>query len=225
MRTGSKEHNIWFAQRAQDKGLSWKPYEGLFQTVFSDIPPLLPCATEESLYRAIGFDYIDPVNRESTWLTSSKGYWWPGACTAMLWDSTDRALRLRVLSQAVGRPLTSASDLKSQTDWDHVKSHLLALSQPANVNDQVRIANQPRTRLLYSIRSFGFSDAYISAVSADRYGTKAWETLTLDQLGGRGQLRDILANRARAQKARQVKAPVPAPPSILTSAARAEPPN
>jgi DNA polymerase/3'-5' exonuclease PolX len=72
MRTGSKEHNIWFAQRAQDKGLSWKPYEGLFQTVFSDIPPLLPCATEESLYRAIGFDYIDPVNRESTWLTSSK---------------------------------------------------------------------------------------------------------------------------------------------------------
>jgi hypothetical protein len=140
------------------------------------------------------------------------GYWWPGACTAMLWDSTDRALRLRVLSQAVGRPLTSASDLKSQTDWDHVKSHLLALSQPANVNDQVRIANQPRTRLLYAIRNSGFARLYIMSICEDRFGLgrstaeEPWENLSLVQLE---QLRNTLTHRARAKqkKAMSISSP------------------
>ena len=55
-------------------------------------------------------------------------YWWPAACRAQGWDKDDRDLRLRVLSDAVKRPLESASDLDNRGDIDDVKSHLQALT-------------------------------------------------------------------------------------------------
>ena len=50
--------------------------------------------------------------------------WWPEACRAQGWRVNDRALRLRVLSDAVGRPITSANQLNTKADVDSVIAHL-----------------------------------------------------------------------------------------------------
>lgn len=49
---------------------------------------------------------------------------WPRACQAQGWRAGERALRLRVLGEAVGRSLASASELNSTDDYDAVKAHL-----------------------------------------------------------------------------------------------------
>lgn len=54
--------------------------------------------------------------------------WWPAACRAQGWNSSDRDLRLRTLGEAVGRELESASDLNSTGDIDRVKAHLGGLA-------------------------------------------------------------------------------------------------
>jgi DNA polymerase/3'-5' exonuclease PolX len=71
-RTGSKEHNIWLAQRAKDRGCHWNPYSGLQYLGRSgehnlDNPPTRT-ATEEAFYKVLGLPEIAPENRESTWL-------------------------------------------------------------------------------------------------------------------------------------------------------------
>lgn len=73
MRTGSKEHNIWFAERAQSRGLKWAPYSGLRRDRGGNPngpfnPETLPAATEADLYTALGLELIDPVNRERDWI-------------------------------------------------------------------------------------------------------------------------------------------------------------
>lgn len=60
--------------------------------------------------------------------TTLMGYWWPAAAAAQGWDKNDRAKRLAVLSQAVNRPLSSASDLDNRADIDAVKAHLKSLT-------------------------------------------------------------------------------------------------
>lgn len=61
---------------------------------------------------------------------------WPNACQAQKWNRNDRELRLRVLSQAVGRPLKSASDINERDEFDAVKRHLLTLAD--NVSGAMR---------------------------------------------------------------------------------------
>jgi len=59
-RTGSKEHNILLAQRAQDLGTKWNPYEG----VFRDRGGAATAATEEQVYEALQLPFIEPRDRE-----------------------------------------------------------------------------------------------------------------------------------------------------------------
>lgn len=86
MRTGSKEHNIWFASRAHDHGFHWFPYYGLVRLdkvrghaaapgeVF--MPGelayqkglIFPTGSETELYGLLQLKYIDPPNREQPWL-------------------------------------------------------------------------------------------------------------------------------------------------------------
>lgn len=69
MRTGSREHNIWIAQRAQDHGLHWNCYEGLSHRVaFTSREHLLPTPTEEAIYKALNLPFIDPTHREIQYL-------------------------------------------------------------------------------------------------------------------------------------------------------------
>ncbi len=135
--------------------------------------------------------------------------WWPKACAAQHWNTNDRELRLQILSQAVHRELSSASDLNNTTDIDAVKAHLFALFHAADLDTQVDIANQPRTRLIYAIEHSTFHPNYIVAISRNRFGTDDWQSLPDAQLV---QLRNTLTNRARAQRAR---ASVPVAAGIL----------
>lgn len=66
-RTGSKEHNIWLADRAAARSLHWNPYEGLSPMRASQ-GPVPPAKDEADIYQALGLDYIDPVNREPAWI-------------------------------------------------------------------------------------------------------------------------------------------------------------
>jgi hypothetical protein len=123
--------------------------------------------------------------------------WWPDACAAAGWNPADRERRLEVLSDAVQRSLKSANDLNHTTDIDKVKSHLLAISQPDNLRDQVAIANMEKTRLLHAIRSFSFHHNYVATISANKFGVPEIESLTVPQLI---QLRNTMAARSSAKR-------------------------
>lgn len=53
---------------------------------------------------------------------------WTIACRAQGWDKNDRDLRLRVISQAVGRWVKSMTELNNTSDIDAVYAHLGMLS-------------------------------------------------------------------------------------------------
>ena len=57
---------------------------------------------------------------------------WPRACRAQHWNPNDRPLRLRVISQAVGRWIKSMNDLNNTTDIDAVYAHLGMLADNVN---------------------------------------------------------------------------------------------
>lgn len=121
---------------------------------------------------------------------------WPAAAAALGCSKEDRERRLAEISAALGRPVASAGDIKTNVDFDRVKSHLLAISQPSNLDAQMRQANMSRTRLLVGIRKRG-AEGYIVALSRDKFGTAAWVNLPEFQLI---QLRDTLAARASAKR-------------------------
>jgi DNA polymerase/3'-5' exonuclease PolX len=84
-RTGSREHNIWFATRLTERNMHWFPYEGIV-TLDSlraeKINPyapgaadraveknlILPAGTESDLYGYAGLELIAPEHRELAWL-------------------------------------------------------------------------------------------------------------------------------------------------------------
>jgi DNA polymerase (family 10) len=59
-RTGSKEHNIFLAQRAQELGLKWETMRGIVNAEGK----ILAGATEESIFEALNMDWVPPVLRE-----------------------------------------------------------------------------------------------------------------------------------------------------------------
>lgn len=82
-RTGSKEHNVWFAARAKRQGLHWQPYEGLARCLSTvqtaeggqetNLGPVVASATEADLYTALGLPFIPPEQREIGWLVEHFG--------------------------------------------------------------------------------------------------------------------------------------------------------
>lgn len=112
---------------------------------------------------------------------------WPRACKAQGWRAGDRNLRLRVLGEAVGRPLASASDLNSTTDFDAVKAHLGMLCDniAATVetdNPEIGRARRLRAvirRQLADLRAYHDNpDALLAKLIQDKFGS-GW---SLDEL-------------------------------------------
>lgn len=68
-RTGSKEHNIWLAERAQTRDCIWRTYEGLEGTTHG-FPngEIMRFKTETEIYAALGLELIAPKNREAAWI-------------------------------------------------------------------------------------------------------------------------------------------------------------
>lgn len=54
-RTGSKEHNIWLAQRAGQRGLGWHPHRGVLRE-----GSIIASRTEAEVYAALGLRWIPP---------------------------------------------------------------------------------------------------------------------------------------------------------------------
>jgi DNA polymerase (family 10) len=63
--TGSKEHNIVMRQRAIERGLRLNEY-GLFRSKTETRDPalLVPCKTEEEIFRKLDLEYVEPEMRE-----------------------------------------------------------------------------------------------------------------------------------------------------------------
>lgn len=71
-RTGSKEHNIWFAERAKSMRLHWTPNRGVFPLsgAIGSRRLVLSAEDEIALYRHLGLHYMAPENRELTWINA-----------------------------------------------------------------------------------------------------------------------------------------------------------
>lgn len=69
-RTGSMAHNIRLAQRAQQLGLHWNPYEGVFETELGtdgaavSVGAPIACETEAAIFKALEMDFVPPEKRE-----------------------------------------------------------------------------------------------------------------------------------------------------------------
>lgn len=57
--TGSKNHNVWIAQRAARLGLHFNPFVGLERN-----GQIVAGETEEEIFKALETDFIDPKRRE-----------------------------------------------------------------------------------------------------------------------------------------------------------------
>lgn len=53
---------------------------------------------------------------------------WPGACRWQGWPPNDRARRLAEIGRALGRPVASSNEVRTNDDFDRVKKHLLTLA-------------------------------------------------------------------------------------------------
>jgi hypothetical protein len=111
----------------------------------------------------------------------------------------------------------------TNADLDKVLAAFRAISDPANVQAQLRQIDQPRTRLLYAINRLSAQlsvqlagpdsqpstlnpqlGGYASAISLDKFGTSDLTTLAEPQLE---QLRNTLASRLTVKKTRAKKPP------------------
>jgi hypothetical protein len=147
---------------------------------------------------------------------------WPRACRAQGWDRNDRPLRLRVISQAIGRWIKSMNDLNNTTDIDAVYAHLgllsdnVALTRETLPAEPMTVAagrgptiTKPATagerrRILYLIRQHAAplgGEPYIRQIVRCNLGlAQAWSTL--DDLSTQ-QLHQLMTTLARCSNRKQ----------------------
>ena len=89
----------------------------------------------------------------------------------------------------------SSKDFTNE-DFDRVLAEFRAISQPDNLAAQLRQQDQPRRRLLYTIRRLA-PEPYWRAIAQDKFGTADETRLDLEQLR---QLRITLAARSRSRR-------------------------
>lgn len=78
---------------------------------------------------------------------------WTRACRANNWDKNDRALRLEILSKAVGRPIASTSELNSTDDTDRVFAFLKSAADDLTATRDMDDPDAGRKRrLVHKIR-------------------------------------------------------------------------
>lgn len=125
--------------------------------------------------------YFDPATRRNY-----SGGLWGMACDAMGWPKGDKPFRIQKLSEILGREISSASEIGRIKEFSKVKGDLLALAQPANLNAQKNIVDQPLIVLRFSIRltieRAGLSDAYWQKICRDKFGMADIDMLNETQL-------------------------------------------
>jgi hypothetical protein len=117
---------------------------------------------------------------------------WPRACEAQGWRAGDRGLRLQVFGAAVGRPLGSASELNSTSDYDAVKAHLGMLCDNVTATIETDHPEIGRARRLRAVIRRQLADlrayhenppALLAKLIQDKFGS-GWslEELTADPI-------------------------------------------
>lgn len=118
--------------------------------------------------------------------------WWPKACRAQGWKEKDRALRLRVLGEAVKRRIDSATELDTREDIDAVKAHLGYLADNVKSTRETIYPEEGRARRLRvtiqgQLKCLGLYHpdpaGYLAEIIKDKFkrGSRA-EPLTLEDL-------------------------------------------
>lgn len=116
---------------------------------------------------------------------------WPKACTAQGWNKADRDIRLQVISQAVGREITSMNDLDNSADIDQVYAHLGRLADDLDSTAETLPENDAgyRRRLLWLIHKHSHplgGVPYVLALARSKFhittGLSIIEDLTTSQL-------------------------------------------
>ncbi len=91
--------------------------------------------------------------------------------------------------------LMSWNDLNNR-QIDGIKSELLAILKPADLDAQIAQINQPRTRALHSIQRH--APSYVAKIARDKFQHDDLDLLTVEQLQ---QLAMTLSNRSRRKAA------------------------
>jgi hypothetical protein len=116
------------------------------------------------------------------------------ACVQQGFPMPDRhALHVRALGHDMSH-LDFSND-----DFDKVLAEFRAISRPSDVGAQLRQQDQPRRRLLYTIRRLA-PEPYRRAIAEDKFGTVDLALLSLEQLR---QLLITLAARAQSRQRRE----------------------
>lgn len=129
---------------------------------------------------------------------------WPAACHAQGWDKNDRPLRLRIISQAIGRWVKSMNELNATTDIDKLYAHLGMLVSDVQLTvetDHPEFGEIRRQKHLVLHLALQLGRPYADSIMRDKFGHARLDDLTLPQLT---QLRDTL-NARRFSKARAAK--------------------
>jgi hypothetical protein len=71
------------------------------------------------------------TDKQQRWFNTAL---WPNACRAQGWKVTDRALKLRVVGEILGREISSTKEVGATREFDRVKNELLILADPTNLN-------------------------------------------------------------------------------------------
>jgi DNA polymerase (family 10) len=72
-RTGSKEHNVWLAQRARAQDMKWETSRGLVVNPDTVKAKVIASETEEEIFKCLGLPFIPPVERERGQRTEVRG--------------------------------------------------------------------------------------------------------------------------------------------------------
>lgn len=82
----------------------------------------------------------------------------------------------------------------TQEEFDQVIAEFLSISEPENLDAQIRLLKQPKTRLIFRIRRMA-PEAYVKELLMDRWKTDDLNELDVSDLH---QLRNTLKSRSNA---------------------------
>jgi len=116
---------------------------------------------------------------------------WTAACRVAGWNRNDRDFRLAKFSEFLGRRIESTKEIGAIKEFTELKKALLAISQPANLDAQVKLANMERQNLQARIEEEALKVGWepILKIARRKFGHDDLGRLDAGELG---QLRSTL---------------------------------
>lgn len=100
-----------------------------------------------------------------------QGTLWPNACQFQGWDKKDRALRLSVVGEALGRVIESTNEVGTVADFSAVRRHLEGLAGVISPHEGV--AESKREKVLQQIKCLALyvpdATGYVRGIIRDKF--------------------------------------------------------